>query len=62
MNFSKEEFEKRYCKPGTPLAQKGSGNDSSDLVAPNFTDWQIRLQADAVEEYIREVSFTMRLS
>ena len=48
------EFENRYCKPGTPLARRGNGHDSSDVAAPNFTDWQVRLQAGAVEEYISE--------
>ena len=51
-NFSIEEFEKRYCKPGTPLARSGNGTATSDIIAPNFTDWQVSLQAEAVEDYI----------
>lgn len=41
-NFSMDEFQKRYCKPGTPLAQSGNGSSTLDVAKPDFTDWQIQ--------------------
>ena len=59
--FSMEEFQKRYCKPGTPLARSGNGNSMSDVAKPDFTDWQIHLTAEAVEEYIAEEANARKL-
>ena len=37
-NFVHDEFEARYCEPGTPLSAKGGAS-----IAPDFADWQVRL-------------------
>ena len=42
-NFSMAEFSRRYCKSGTPLAEKRSRPGSYD--GPDFSDWKLNLHA-----------------
>ena len=50
--FSFAEYTRRYRKPGTPLAPAGSGA-RNDIRQPDFNDWQLRLDADNVESYVK---------
>ena len=43
-NFAHDEFQKRYCQSGTPLARRGKAEN-----APDFADWVLRWRkTDAV--------------
>ena len=46
-NFSMAEFKQRYCKSGTPLAEKGSRPGSHD--GPDFSDWKLNLHAQYLQ-------------
>ena len=47
----KNEFERRYCRPGTPLARYANVTGSADVCKPDFSDWKIRFKREAVEKY-----------
>ena len=46
-NFSMAEFKQRYCKSGTPLAERGSRPGSPD--GPDFSDWKLNLHAQYLQ-------------
>ena len=48
-NFSFANFQHYYCKPGTPLAQRGSGTNPSDCLGPDFSDWVIQPHPDTLQ-------------
>ena len=59
-NFSMAEFTRRYRKPGSPLAPRGSG--VADVPTADFSDWTLQLHPDymtllrAQPEQLRDIS------
>ena len=53
-NFAKAEFDARYCQSGTALAPRQTARDTSDIAGPDFSAWQVRLDAAVVEEVLQE--------
>ena len=51
-NFSRSEFEQKFARPGTPLAQRGSTGVTNDLQAPDFTEWTMRIDPTAIDQFL----------
>ena len=47
-NFSMRKFTRRYRASGSPLAPRGCG--ASDVRSPDFTDWQLHLHPNWVQQ------------
>ena len=52
-NFLMSEYEKEYRKSGTPLAIIGN-NRSHDTPSPDFSDWTIMIDREAVLDYLQK--------
>ena len=51
-NFSRSEFEQKFARPGTPLAKRGSTGVTNDLQAPDFTEWTMRIDPTAIDQFL----------
>ena len=51
-NFSRSEFEQKFARPGTPLAKRGSTGVANDLQAPDFTEWTMRIDPTAIDQFL----------
>ena len=52
--FALEEFQRRYCQPGSALSPLRTGDNTNDIRGTDFTQWQVRLTASAVQQYVEE--------
>ena len=60
-NFSFAEFEKRYCQAGSPLARRAGSFSVGDIDTVDFSDWQVFMRPETIEEYIAEALTEQKL-